>query len=189
MINGINRALDNTYKTFNERYASIKKPCIFLSHRSLDKDMVEIIGKYIMSKGIDIYFDKYDKNLQRADAEGNDEATTKCIQEGLKESTHVMCILSKITVTSWWVPYEIGYGENIAKDIFSLKLAELRKEDIPAYLRIRECLMGWSELDNYLLKLAIKYSTLNESECEKYKYKQQIYKSASVHPLSQYLDM
>lgn len=187
MQTGINRALDNVHKTFNERYASIEKPCIFLSHRSLDKDMVEDIGKYIMNKGIDIYFDKYDKNLQKADAQGNDEATTKCIQEGLKESTHVMCLLSPVTVTSWWVPYEIGYGENIAKDIFSLKLAELKKEYIPAYLRIRECLMGWSELDEYLMKLIIKFSILNESEYKTYNH-QQIYKNASAHPLSQYLD-
>lgn len=190
MTMGINRALEGNYRSFNERYATSSiEPCIFLSHRSLDKSMVEDIGNYIMSQGIDIYFDKYDKELQKADEEGNDEATTRCIQKGLEKSTHVMCLLSPVTITSWWVPYEVGYGENMGKEIFSQKLANLNKREIPAYLRIRECLMGWSELDAYLDKIVVRYGTLNESEYRASYYKKSIYKSASTHPLAKYMNI
>ncbi|BAQ14690.1 hypothetical protein CBB2_2580 [Clostridium botulinum] len=189
MSQGINRALNNEYKSFNERYGfSSAKPCIFLSHRSLDKDAVEDIGKYIKSKGIDIYLDKYDQNLQRADKEGNDKDTTECIQKGLKSSTHIMCILSEDTVNSWWVPYEIGYGEKIPIEISSLKLAELEEKEIPAFLRIRNCMMGRSELDNYLEKIIRIYNTLTESEYKTYKNQKIMFEYASVHPLAKYLD-
>ena len=113
MKKGINRALNNISKSLNEsvKFASKNKPCVFLSHRSLDKDMVEEIGKYIMKAGLDIYLDKYDEELQRADKGKNDKLITECIQKGISESTHIMCLLSPNTINSWWVPYEIGYAD------------------------------------------------------------------------------
>lgn len=187
---GINRAITNINKSLNEKYAIGKGPCIFLSHRSLDKDMVDKIAKYIMDLEIDVYYDKNDEVLQAADARKNDEVTTKCIQNGVKESTHILCILSPNTVTSWWVPYEIGYGENMKRKIFSIRRSNLEKEKIPAYLRIRPCLMGWGELENYLDNIIREYGVMNESQYFAHKLEVDIFKSASMqfHPLSKYFD-
>lgn len=191
---GINRAKPIN-KSFNERYYVRTKPCVFLSHRSLDKNMVRQIGEYITKAGIDIYLDENDNFLQNAAQSGNDEATVSCIQKGLMESTHVLCILSKTTVDSWWVPYEIGYGEKGEIEIASLKIANLRKEEIPSYLRIRECLIGIKDLNNYILKIAdkkgIKIEQMSKSQHNEYKIKRSasiLQESYTNHPLKGYLD-
>ncbi|CAK7056093.1 toll/interleukin-1 receptor domain-containing protein [Tissierella sp.] len=194
MTIGINRAIE-LKKSFSERYVERKNPCIFLSHRSLDKDMVRKIGEYITKAGIDIYLDENDSLLQDADASGNDQVTVSCIQRGLMESTHVLCILSRTTVSSWWVPYEIGYAEKGAKGIASLKISNLKKEEIPSYLRIKECLMGIKELNRYLLKVGAQVGlpienipSYNYSEYNLRKNASIIQESYSYHPLRNYLD-
>lgn len=190
MSQGINRAYNRLRK-----FASSSKPCIFLSHRSLDKDFVEKIGEYINKAGIDIYLDKYDSDLQRADKEGNDKATTKCIQDGLEESTHVMCALSLSTYTSWWVPYEIGYGDNMDKKIFSLKLKDLPESKIPSFLKINPCLIGIKQLNEYLRNITnthgIEIKKFGKYDNASYDYEKKasiIEESYSYHPLSKYLD-
>lgn len=194
---GINRA-SSDYKQFgsiNESFGSEHKPCIFLSHRSLDKKFVERIGKYIEKAGIDIYLDEYDLKLQRADEEANDKATTQCIQEGLKKSTHVLCALSYSTYTSWWVPYEIGYGDDLGKKIFSLKLKELPESKIPSFLRIKPCLKGIKELNQYLIDIIRennmeikKFDFYNNVEYASQHEASILQESYESHPLSEYLD-
>lgn len=198
MAQGINRALI-VNKSFNQHYttASLRKPCIFLSHRSLDKDMVREIGKYITKAGIDIYLDENDQELQNADAEGNDRKVTQCIQKGIEESTHVLCLLSPSTISaeSWWVPYEIGFGERGKKDICSLKLKPLNENLIPSYLKIRRWLKGIHDLNAYLQEINNKnnyviksFSKYNDSQYKLYNDSAILEESVSFHPLKDYLD-
>lgn len=191
---GINRAeIEN--KSFNERFYERRRPCIFLSHRSLDKTMVMKIGQYITKAGIDIYLDEYDSLLQSSDSLGKDKEVVSCIQKGLMHSTHVLCILSKSTVSSWWVPYEIGYGEKGEKEIASLKIMDLKKEEIPSYLKIKQCLMGIEDLNNYLseivAKLGVEIDKISKFEVDEYNMKTGasiIHESFTRHPLSKYLE-
>lgn len=200
MKKGINRALNNIRKSLNEsvQFASKNKPCIFLSHRSLDKDMVEEIGKYIMKAGLDIYLDKYDEELQRADKEKNDKLITECIQKGISESTHIMCLLSPNTINSWWVPYEVGYADKSGSiEICSLKLKELPDKNIPSYIKINKCLKGIPELNEYLREVLIKYNntvikSFSKFQDDQYKHFEDasiLQESYSYHPLSKYLDI
>lgn len=194
---GENRALKR-YKLFNERYSfsSRTKPCIFLSHKSVDKDIVMKIGDYIMKAGIDIYLDVNDLELQRADKMGDDKAVTQCIQKGIEESTHVMCLLSPKTVESWWVPYEIGYGEKANKEISSLKLKPLLESGIPSYIKIRKCITNLQSLNAYLKEVWISYAkySLKVFDYDKmYEYSQYneaaiIKESCYYHPLKDYID-
>lgn len=169
------------------------KPCIFLSHRSLDKDMVRKIGEYIIKSGIDIYLDENDCDLQNATKETNDKKITECIQQGISQSSHILCILSSETVKSWWIPYEIGYGEKSSKEIGSLKLKELR--EIPSYLKIRTCLKSISELNEYLdginrnKGLTLKHFKINESTGYQNTIQRSILEKSINHPLSTYLDL
>lgn len=200
MKKGINRALNNISKSLNEsvKFASKNKPCVFLSHRSLDKDMVEEIGKYIMKAGLDIYLDKYDEELQRADKGKNDKLITECIQKGISESTHIMCLLSPNTINSWWVPYEIGYADkSVDIEICSLKLKELPDNSIPSYIKINKCLKGIPELNGYLIEILIRYNNTIIKSFSKYQDDQyEHFEEASIiqesylyHPLSKYLDI
>ena len=197
MIKGENRALNSIYKSVNEQYSmASKKPCIFLSHRSLDKIMVEKIGKYIMDAGFDIYLDKYDEELQKADELGNDKKVTECIQKGLEGCTHVLCLISPTTVGSWWVPYEIGYGEKSKKEIVSLQLKSIPDKNIPAYIRIRTCLGGINALNDYLQKsiskhtgsIAKSFSAWNKDEYYQSSEASIIQESSIWHPLKDYLN-
>ena len=84
-------SINNPYSSSSrEYYNSLKKPVVFLSHKSEDKNYVEKIGKYIMSAGIDIYLDKYDPNLQCATYEGDAKKVTECIQNGIDNSDYIL---------------------------------------------------------------------------------------------------
>ncbi|WPD23752.1 MAG: toll/interleukin-1 receptor domain-containing protein [Candidatus Electrothrix scaldis] len=159
-----------------------RKPCIFLSHISLDKTTVKSIGDYIMDQGdLDIYLDIYDTELQKAVDEEDPYKITKFIEQGLSRSTHLMCLYSKKTVYSWWVPYEIGYAKKSDKKISSLKLKG--EVQLPEYLKIGVVLKGTKSLNEYLKKISSDYSypyrLVNESV---------ISHSQSNHPLDDYLD-
>jgi hypothetical protein len=83
---GINRAsliaVNESYK-FNKILSSVgeNKPCIFLSHISVDKQSVEGIADYIMEKAdIDVYLDIHDDELQRAVNRGDSVEITALIE-------------------------------------------------------------------------------------------------------------
>lgn len=122
---GVNRAqLIKSYNNFSESITASSqrgRPCIFLSHISIDKNTAIKIGDYIREKGnIDIYLDIYDDRLKNAVALGDQLMITKYIEEGLEQSTHIMCLVSQSTVQSWWVPYELGFGKSARKRDYRL---------------------------------------------------------------------
>jgi hypothetical protein len=180
---GINRALfENRHVA--KMQGSANKPCIFLSHISVDKTAVAEIAKYITARGdIDIYLDINDDDLQKAADESNAAAITDFIERGLSTSTHIMCLVSANTVRSWWVPYELGFGKKSGKPLATLKLKDA--VNLPAYLEISEIIRGTDSLNKYLtgvkngLRKSSATGTLTESL---------IRSSAQPHPLDRYLD-
>ncbi|KEH84576.1 toll/interleukin-1 receptor domain-containing protein [Clostridium novyi] len=164
MAMGVNRALNK--KLIQEYKLHENGPCIFLSHKSEDKDKVEKIAQYIMKKGIDVYFDKYDNALQEADKNNDDIGVTRCIQEGISSCTHMMCILSWATKGSWWVPYELGFGEKSGKGICSLKLKEIPSSEIPSYIRIKKFLKNKNDFEIYIDSLIRQWGINNTNILE-----------------------
>lgn len=174
---------------YRNSYSSLKKPVIFLSHKSEDKNYVEKIGEYLMNAGVDIYLDKYDTNLQCATHEGDAKKVTECIQNGINNSDYILCITSKATINSWWVPYEIGYGKNANKKISTLIRKDV--EYIPDFLKIEPMMTDISDL-NYFIKEITKSCgiPLNESSIfNKSISTGQIQYASSSHPLSTYLNI
>lgn len=84
---GINLA-DQKVQTYSA--ASRNNKCIFLSHRSNDKEKVQKIGEYIQKAGCDIYLDMNDPLLQMATSAQNAKAITGCIQKGLLSSNYII---------------------------------------------------------------------------------------------------
>lgn len=181
----------NIAESFNKSFAfsQSSKPCIFMSHKSEDKNFVEQIGKYITDSGLNIYLDKYDEKLARAAKVGDPFTITECIEEGLSYSTHILCIVSDLTVKSWWVPYELGYGKKSLKPIATLK----RKgtETIPEYLKISEIIKNINNLNSYIGEIVENHTyIINESTLYKSaSYEPHLIKSSSNHPLSKYLEI
>ncbi|WP_019279261.1 MULTISPECIES: toll/interleukin-1 receptor domain-containing protein [Clostridium] len=186
MIMGVNRALNSYHNSIYEQKSYQHKPCIFLSHKSEDKDKVEKIANYIMKKGVDVYFDKYDNALQEADRNNDDIGVTRCIQKGISSCTHMMCILSWATQDSWWVPYELGFGEKSGKDICSLKLKEIPSSKIPSYIRIKEFLKNKNDFERYINSLTRQWGINNTNTI--LEQKSSIYASYNSIDLSDVLE-
>ena len=109
--------------------------------------------------------------------------------KGIDNSDYILCITSKATINSWWVPYEIGYGKNAKKQISTL----IRKDVtyIPDYLQIEPVMKDISELNFFIKKITKNYGIpLNESyTINKSESTGQIQYASSSHPLSSYLNV
>lgn len=179
---GINRALYEN-RHFAKASAAANNPCIFLSHISVDKSAAVAIGSYIAQKGdIDIYLDIDDLELQAAVITGDPAGITHFIEEGLSHSTHIMCLVSADTVSSWWVPYELGFAKNAGKYLSTLKLKG--NIDLPAYLEVSHIIRGTDSLNEYLTGVRSGVaksakSTLTETLIPNY---------SATHPLDDYLN-
>lgn len=66
--------------------------------------------------GYNIYLDLYDETLQAADQNNDIETIVKSIQDGLKYSTHLLCVVTEKSKESWWIPYKIGYSSKSQED-------------------------------------------------------------------------
>lgn len=185
MYKGINIA--ENVQIINDSFSKIRKPVVFLSHKSEDKDFVESIGEYLMKAGIDIYLDKNDFRLQRAVADEDAKKITECIHEGISKSDYILCFVSSKTVNSWWVPYEIGYGKKSNKEICTLIRQDV--EYIPDFLQIEEIIDSIDDINLYIKKITSKYQLpLSEQYWFESEYpKEHIKKSNKYHNLSEYL--
>ncbi|MFA5262777.1 MAG: toll/interleukin-1 receptor domain-containing protein [Opitutaceae bacterium] len=153
-------AVRNQYSNLRESFekraglqhaTASRKPtefCIFLSHRSTDKAAVIQIGNYIMSKGIDVYIDIDDPNLQRAVAANDHKAITASIELGIANSTDLLAYLTPNTATSQWVPYEIGFAKRNDNHLSAMKSKDLTL--LPSYLEIVRRITGIASLNAYL---------------------------------------
>jgi hypothetical protein len=179
----INRALYED-RHLAKRNETDNKPCIFLSHISVDKAAAVAIGKYIRVQGdIDIYLDIEDEDLQEAVRTGDPVGITEFIEKGLAHSTHIMCLISKATAGSWWVPYELGFGKNGGKSLSCLKL--IGQVSLPSYLEISEIIRGTDSLNQYLTQVR---RGLSKSAATSALMETLIRSTASNHPLDDYLD-
>ena len=137
--------------TINEQNQIKKsyKSCIFISYKSQDKNWAIEVGKYIKDiYKIDIYLDITDSGLQSAAERGDDKEIVKHIQNALSMSTHLMCLVSNATQTSWWVPYEVGYAKKSDKKISTLKYKDIL--DVPSFLKVEDVIRGSKQLNVYL---------------------------------------
>lgn len=195
MLIGENRALPSYQGTITKYATATKKPCIFLSHISLDKDTVIKIGNYIMKAGLDIYLDIYDTNLQSAVINNDDKEITKCIEKGIQDSTDVLCLLSNSTVNSWWVPYELGYGKRCEKVLATMSLKDL-SVNLPSYIKITNYISGIKDLNIYIENILkrytsetiTKFSSYQDSSYNISKQASILQESISYHPLRNILN-
>ena len=185
MSKGINIA--ENVQIINNSFSTNRKPVVFLSHKSEDKDFVESIGKYLMNAGIDIYLDKNDFKLQRAVYDEDAEKITECIHKGISKSDYILCFVSSKTVSSWWVPYEIGYAKKSGKEISTLVKQDVAY--IPEFLKIEEIIDSIDDINLYIKKIASNYQM---PLSEQYSFntgieKEHITKPDKYHVLSKYL--
>jgi len=154
-----------------------KRPCVFLSHKREDKNACKEIANYLKNAGIDYYLDEEDSKLQYASSIGDPIKITESIKNGIKESTHMMVVVSDKTYRSLWVPFEVGYGhasildqekwqsqENRIK-LSVLTLKDISEKTLPDYLQVGYIIKGTKSLNEYISKITDKLekSLINES--------------------------
>lgn len=127
------------------------KTCIFISHKKEDQHIAIELGNFLTEKmNVDIYLDIFDMELQEAVSVENDAKIVSSINDGIKLSDVLLCIVSDNTKLSWWVPYEIGVADNSGKKIASIKTKQIN--DFPSFLKTQETINDLSELIEFLLK-------------------------------------
>lgn len=157
--------------------SSSNKPCVFLSHKREDKQHCKLIASYLSNVGIDYYLDENDNLLQTASTLGDGKAITECIKNGIKESTHMMVVVSESTYQSQWVPFEVGYGHAVILDFNNdtnnidryklsvLTLKDLSEKPLPDYLLTAHLIRGTKGLNEYIRSITAQTqkSQLNEA--------------------------
>jgi hypothetical protein len=167
MVKGYNKAdvYDKLFWSYESKDVK-ERPCVFLSHKKEDKSECRKIAEYLKEAEIDYYLDELDKDLQQAAAQGNSELITESIKKSIRESTHMLVVLSEKTYKSQWVPFEIGYGHSaiLDKDLQEgikdnrIKLAVLTLKDIaenslPDFLQVAYIIRGTKSLNEYISEI------------------------------------
>ena len=131
---GINRYnFPIKYKSRSE-VVSVGVKCVFISHQRQDKEEAKKVADYILQAGIDVYFDEYDSDLKIHHQNNNPKAVTSSICKGINNSSHMLVVASPNTLTSRWVPFEIGYGFE-KTELATLTLKGIPKGALPEYMR------------------------------------------------------
>lgn len=136
---------------FNSRKDFLKQgvKCIFISHQQKDAKQAIKIADYLMSVGIDVYIDKYDKDLKIHHQLNNAKAVTDSIRKGINNSSHMLVLVSPNTLFSTWVPFEIGYGYD-KTDLLTLSLKGIPKGGLPEYLKSTKIIRDIYDLNNLI---------------------------------------
>ena len=96
----------NYFSFINERYDNRQtipvrtKPRVFISHQKKDSDIACVVAEYLLDAGIDIYFDQFDKSIDRSDP----HSVVRAIRRGIENSSHMLVLFSINTFGSMWVP-------------------------------------------------------------------------------------
>lgn len=158
---------------FSEQSRYEHTGCVFISHQRADKPAAKKIADFLLSKGVDVYFDEYDKSIDRS----NPDKLTASIQRGIDFSKYMLILISPNTLYSKWVPWEVGYGYNKV-EMSVLTLKGIKEEQLPEYLQTTKVRRNYTALRTLIQQ--IKPELINESQVRMF--------SAS-HPLYDILDI
>lgn len=179
-MEGINRALpSNEFKSIVNLGLNVK--CVFISHQKSDTDYCKKIADYLINAGIDVYFDEYDKDLKFYRQANNPTGVVDSIKKGIKMSSHMLCVISKNTLYSKWVPWEIGYGnEKTIQGAITIK--GITSTELPDYLKTVHLVRGIKSLNSLITQITgqSEYILENQSKTKNY--------STFDHPLSTILE-
>lgn len=149
-----------------------KRPCVFLSHKREDKAECRKIADYLKQAEIDYYLDELDDALQSAAREKNPHVITESIKKGIRNSSHMLVVVSEKTYKSNWVPFEIGYGHSSILDkglkedevpdrikLSILTLRDISEKSLPDYMQVGYIIRGTKSLNDYISKITHRRET------------------------------
>lgn len=117
---------ESEYRALAKSAAPAKR--IFVSHYNEDSELARKIASWIRNFGMTAFLDVDDPNLPQKD----DVEMADYIKRVINASHGLVVVTSNKTVSSWWVPYEIGVADQ--KDLV-LATYILDKVELPSYLQ------------------------------------------------------
>ncbi|MEX2410912.1 MAG: toll/interleukin-1 receptor domain-containing protein [Candidatus Paceibacterota bacterium] len=177
---GFNRAKSNL-RQFTEARKSRGVKCVFLSHQKSDSAICKKIAEYLLNAGIDVYFDEFDNDLKLYRQRNRPEGVVNSIRKGINSSSHMIVVISPRTISSRWVPWEIGYGYDKI-DLSVLTLKGIGEGELPDYLKTAKILRSTKMLNNFLSNLTNISTSIMESRGLIKSY------ATKNHPLDKYLE-
>ena len=105
----------------NEQLDSQKRYDVFLSHSSLNNDLVLQLMAILNSKGLTVYIDWVeDQSALKRELASAD--TAKVLIERIKSSRAIVYVKTIQSALSLWTPWELGYAQAIGKKITVLEI-------------------------------------------------------------------
>lgn len=117
---------------------------IFISHKREDLLLAKQAFVFL-SPQIECYLDEYDQHLASSILDLGDYFRTQ-----LRNSTHLLAIVSTNTQLSWWVPFEIGMATERDYPIATYSPIQL---ELPGYLKKWPYLKSSTDLATYKTQL------------------------------------
>src|SRR5262245_57071772 len=88
---------------------------VFISHSTSDDKIARSVYDRLLSfHGIRCYIDDLDREAKAA---RGTRAITSLILSRLESCTHLLAVVTPNTITSWWVPFEIGVARRSPRAI------------------------------------------------------------------------
>lgn len=101
---------------------------VFLSHRTKDDDLADIVAKCIQREGLTVFLDSEHLNPSQDGPEMGDT-----IKSCVGRSLSLVALLTDNTKESWWVPFEIGIATTMEK-FLSTYTKYMLEANRPSYL-------------------------------------------------------
>jgi len=161
---GRNKKNGNDLLDLYDRIVGRERPCVFISHHKEDAEQCRVIVSYLKKVGIHYYFDEDDADLQSVTGKNDPKKITELIIKGLKASTHVLCVLSPNTLSSKWVPFEVGYAYRSNYYITVLTLKNIPDKDLPEYIFAVDRIRGEVSMKEYVKSISSSSYLLTEVE-------------------------
>jgi hypothetical protein len=115
---------------------------VFISHKSTDASSAYQVQQAFKGQGVDAYLDLLD------DFSGEGEKLTAHIREQLNKCSDIIVVMSNTTISSWWVPFEIGMSAQKDMPTATFLTASI---PLPDYLSYWPRLTKISDISKYVL--------------------------------------
>ena len=145
----VSKGINYYYYSGNIPRPSLERPRVFVSHQKKDSNAAKVVVDYLQDAGIDVYFDQYDKSINRSDP----QSVVSAIKRGIENCNHMLVLFSLNTFESMWVPWEIGYAYNSAITLNVLRFKGVEKEKLPDYLKVVNTVMSIYQLNNLIANI------------------------------------
>ena len=114
---------------------------VFISHKSTDSSIAAQINREFARLGVTSYLDVLDS------FSGNGEILTAHIREQLNKCSDIIVVMSTATITSWWVPFEIGMSAQVDMPTATFLTSSIT---LPDYLSYWPQLKRISDIEKYV---------------------------------------